>query len=123
LAGEPREDDEVGQEPDPRLRYANERTFLAWIRTALAMEATGLAVTQLLPAFHVQGGRRVIGLPLIALGAWVAAAAFRQWSANERAMRSGRPLGTSRLPLLVATVVAVVATVSLVLAATGTTAK
>jgi len=106
-------------EPDPRLRYANERTFLAWIRTSLALVATGLGITQLLPAFRVAGGRRVVGLPLIALGTWVAAAAFRRWEANEGAMRAGRPLPPSRMFVTIAVVVSVVAAVALVLAALG----
>ena len=57
------------KEPDARFTYANERTFLAWNRTALALIATGVAATQLLPEFHVNGGRRILGLPMIALGA------------------------------------------------------
>ena len=56
-------------EPDVRFTYANERTFLAWNRTALALIATGVAATQLLPEFHVSGGRQILGLPMIALGA------------------------------------------------------
>ena len=54
-------------EPDVRFSYANERTFLAWIRTSLGLITAGLAITQLLPPFDVPGGRRLIGLPLIAL--------------------------------------------------------
>ena len=46
------------EELDPRLHYANERTFLAWIRTSLALVTAGLVVTQLLPAFRITGGRR-----------------------------------------------------------------
>ncbi|NDV10205.1 DUF202 domain-containing protein, partial [Rhodococcus sp. IEGM 248] len=33
-----------GTEPDPRFTLANERTFLAWIRTSLALFASGIAV-------------------------------------------------------------------------------
>ena len=58
------------EEPDVRFTYANERTFLAWNRTALALIATGVAATQLLPRLSVTGGRRLLGLPLIALGAF-----------------------------------------------------
>ena len=79
-------------EPDVRFTYANERTFLAWNRTALVLIATGVAATQLLPKLQVQWGRRLLGLPLIALGAVVAADSFRHWRANERAMRRGDPL-------------------------------
>ena len=61
-------------QPDVRLSFANERTFLAWERTALALITAGLAITQLLPAFDFPGGRRLIGLPLIGLGILIAAA-------------------------------------------------
>jgi putative membrane protein len=106
-------------EPDPRLLYANERTFLAWIRTSLALVASGLAVIELLPAFRIEGGRRVVGLPLIALGTWLAAMAFRTWEANERAMRAGRPLPRNRQTLVLTVGVAAVAFVALILSAIG----
>ncbi|WP_143342795.1 YidH family protein, partial [Crossiella equi] len=37
----------VGEEPDPRFTLANERTFLAWIRTSLGLMAAGVAVEAL----------------------------------------------------------------------------
>ena len=117
LVGPPPET--VGKEPDPRFSYANERTFLAWNRTALALISVGLAVTNLLPPFHLPFGRRIIGLPLIALGAFVALASLREWAGNQRAMREGRPLPVARLPLLVSAVIGVVAVVALVVAAIG----
>jgi len=110
---------EVGSEPDSRFSYANERTFLAWIRTALALVATGLAVTQLLPRLVFAGGRRLIGLPLIALGVLCSIMSYRRWEANQRAMRLGKPLPPSRLPQVVAFGVAAIAGVALVLAAFG----
>ncbi len=109
----------VGTDPDVRFSYANERTFLAWNRTALAMITAGLAITQLLPPFDVPGGRRMIGLPLIAIGTLVSIASFFQWQRNERAMRLGRSLPRSFLPGLVAIVVAVSSVVALVLEVFG----
>lgn len=109
-------DDEIDEDPDVRFSYANERTFLAWNRTALAMVTAGLAVTQLLPPFDVPGGRRMIGIPLILIGTVVAVASFFQWQRNERAMRAHRPLPQSILPSLVAAVVALSALIALVLA-------
>jgi putative membrane protein len=107
------------KEPDVRFTYANERTFLAWNRTALALIATGIAATQLLPEFHVEGGRRILGLPMIALGALVAISSFRHWRANERAMRRGEPLPRSPMPLVLSIGVGAVAVIAVVLALIG----
>jgi len=104
---------------DVRFSYANERTFLAWNRTALALITAGLAITQLLPPFEVPGGRRMIGVPLIVLGVIIALSSLRQWRGNERAMREGRPLPASPVPMLVAVVIGVTAVVALVLALIG----
>ncbi len=109
-------DDALGADPDVRFSFANERTFLAWNRTALAMVTAGLAITQLLPPFDVPGGRRMIGIPLILAGTVVSVASLVQWRRNEDAMRHGRPLPSSILPALVAVVVGVSAVVALVLA-------
>jgi putative membrane protein len=106
---------EQGPEPDARFSYANERTFLAWIRTALGLITAGLAITELLPPFHFAGGRRLIGLPLIALGVAIGALSIHNWHANERAMRLGLPLPRSLLPTITAVVVSLVAIAGLVL--------
>jgi len=108
--------DARGIDPDVRFSYANERTFLAYNRTALALVTAGLAVTQLLPPFDVPGGRRMIGLPLIAMGTLIAVASLYQWRRNEQAMRLGRPLPKSILPVLVTIVVAVSSVIALALA-------
>jgi putative membrane protein len=114
-------DDQAAEdsEPDVRFTYANERTFLAWNRTALALIATGVAATQLLPEFHVNGGRRILGLPMIALGALVAFTSFRHWQANQRAMRHGDPLPPSPMPLVLSVGIGVVAVIAVVLALVG----
>ena len=114
-------DDEeaVEQEPDVRFSFANERTFLAWNRTALALIVTGIAATQLLPSFHIAAGRRILGFPLVVLGAWVAAASLLHWRANERAMRRGEALPRSPMPVILAVGIVVVAVIAAVLAAFG----
>jgi putative membrane protein len=106
-------------EPDVRFTYANERTFLAWNRTALALIATGVAATQLLPRLSVSGGRRLLGLPLIALGAVVAAESFRHWRANQRAMKRGEPLPASTMPIVLTVGIVVVGVVAVVVSAFG----
>lgn len=102
-----------GTEPDARFTFANERTFLAWSRTALALIVAGLGIVQLLPPFpKVPWGRHVLGVPLIVFGAIVAVAAYREWVRNQRALRHGEPLPVSILPKLLAIVVAVMAVIS-----------
>jgi putative membrane protein len=111
--------EEVGTDPDPRFSYANERTFLAWNRTSLALIAAGLAVTSLLPQFQYHYGRRIIGVPLIALGAVLAFASYRRWIDNERAMRLGEPLPPSRLPLVLAIGIGIAAAIAAFMALFG----
>lgn len=115
-AADPRRD---GDDIDPRFSYANERTFLAWNRTALALIGVGLAVANLLPPFEFAWGRRMIALPLIALGGLVSLVSLTEWIGNERAMRRGERLPGSRLPLLLAVVVGAVAAVAVVISLFG----
>ncbi len=104
-----------GTEPDARYTFANERTFLAWSRTALALVVAGLGVVQLLPPFPgVPWGRHVLGVPLIVFGAVVAVTAYREWGRSQRAMRLGLPLPRSGMPLLLAAVIATMAVISAV---------
>jgi putative membrane protein len=102
-----------GTEPDPRFTFANERTFLAWSRTALALIVAGLGIVQLLPPFHgVPVGRHLLGVPLIILGAVLAVVAYAEWTRNQRALRLGQPLPRSALPGVLATTIAVMAVIS-----------
>src|SRR6476619_7179909 len=110
-------DDVRDEDPDVRFSYANERTFLAWNRTSLALVTAGLAITQLLPPFDVPGGRRLIGLPLIAVGTLSAFLSYRHWSDNEEAMRARKPLPRSFMPRVLAIVVTISAVIAFVLAA------
>lgn len=80
------------QEPDYRYTLANERTFLAWIRTALGLLAGGVAVRQLVPQFSVAGARTILAVLCVALGAAAAGCGYQRWRAVERAMRRGEPL-------------------------------
>ena len=121
--GDPAGDGRAESEPDPRFTLANERTFLAWSRTALALVAAGLAIVQLLPPFPgVPYGRHLLGIPLIVLGAVIAVAAYAEMNRNQRAMRRGDPLPRSIVPQLLAgtiTAVAAAAAVVAVLSATS----
>ena len=110
----PRPDDD-GTEPDPRFTFANERTFLAWSRTALALVVAGLGIVQLLPPFpRVPWGRHVLSVPLIVFGAVVAVTAYREWTRSQWAMRHGQPLPRSVMPTIMAVLIAVMGVVSAV---------
>jgi putative membrane protein len=97
----------VGRTPDYRFSLANERTFLAWIRTGLALIAGGLACAQFLPPLPIEHLREVIAIALLALGGVVALRAVDHWARTERAMRLGVELPGSKFPAVLAIVVAV----------------
>jgi putative membrane protein len=106
-------ENEEGTEPDPRFTFANERTFLAWSRTALALVVAGLGIVQLLPPFPgVPVGRHLLGVPLIVLGAVLAVAAYTEWVKNQRALRRGDPLPRSVMPWILAATIAGMAIIS-----------
>src|SRR5262245_18427600 len=90
-----------GEEPDYRFRLANERTFLAWIRTALALLAGGIAVVQFVPSFGIDWDGRVLGVSLVLLVVLIAASSYTRWERRERAIRLGEPLPASPLSRLV----------------------
>jgi putative membrane protein len=106
---------DVGTDPDYRFSLANERTFLAWVRTALALVAAGLALVQFLPPFPIAGAREVVGVALVALGTTLGATSYWRWHRNERALRTGAALPPSALPLLLAVGVTLIAATTLVL--------
>lgn len=105
----------VGRDPDYRFSLANERTFLAWIRTALALLAGGVAAVQLVPAFKFHGGRLILGITLVVLSIMVAAGSYVRWTANERAMRLGQSLQPSLVPRLLAGGLTLIALLALLL--------
>lgn len=80
-----------GAEPDPRFSLANERTFLAWLRTSLALFAAGIAPIALdvpipLSLRYVAAGIFIAAGFVACLQAWVG------WFNTERALRQLRPL-------------------------------
>ena len=93
------------REPDPRFSLANERTFLAWIRTALAVIAAAVATDAVMVGTWPNDIRRAIVVLLLLTGIAISAGAGLRWLAVERALRSGRPLPLSPLAPLLALVV------------------
>jgi putative membrane protein len=103
--GDPRS---VGSDPDYRFSLANERTLLAWIRTALALLAGGLALLTVLDEFP---GSVALGILLLVLSLVTAAGGYRRWALAERAMRLDEPLPPSRLPLFMTVSIAIIVVV------------
>ena len=109
---------DVGEDPDPRFTFANERTFLAWNRTALALIGGGLAAGQLLE-FDTELVKLVVALPPVILGGVLAVTSYRRWEANERAMRLREPLPVIGPPRFVPPAIAALAVLVAVLVLTG----
>ena len=81
--------------PDYRFSLANERTLLAWLRTALALVAGGVAMAQFAPELGVRGGGPVVSLGLVLTGMATALAGHRRYLRNERAIAADQPLPPS----------------------------
>jgi putative membrane protein len=103
----------VGHDPDARYTLANERTYLAWNRTALALIGAGLAAGQLLD-FDSRTARLLVALPPIVLGLVLALMSYRRWQANEQAMRLDQPLPGAGSPWLLSVGIALVGVIVLV---------
>ena len=87
-------------EPDYRMSLAAERTYLAYVRTALALIAAGVAVVGALPHLGQETLRQIIGVLLVVLGVMVALVARQRWRAVIEAMRQSGPLPRSWVGLI-----------------------
>ncbi len=91
----------IDSEPDYRFTLANERTFLAYVRTGIALDGAGLAVVQFLTSV---GNHRGIALVFGGLGTLIAG--FLRWRSVQAAMRRQAPLPSSWVPLALTIVLA-----------------
>lgn len=102
--------------PDYRFTLANERTFLAWIRTSLALLAGGIALHQIVRPFGVRGVRTGLAVTAVVLSLVIAVSSYVRWTQVERAMRRGEPLPRALgVQLLTVAIAAMAGTVVLVL--------
>jgi putative membrane protein len=90
----------AGSDPDYRFTLANERTFLAWFRTALALTAGGVAVVQLVPALAFPDALRLLGILLTVAGGGLSLAAVLRWRRVQAAMRRAEDLPPTRIPVI-----------------------
>ena len=110
----------VGTEPDPRFTFANERTFLAWIRTGLGFLAAGVAIAAVAGLNErLTLEVRLASLLLVGCGLACAIGAWVRWIASERAMREGRALPSSPLLLVLVGVLVVVALIAMAVLVLG----
>ncbi len=101
------------EEPDYRFTLANERTYLAYLRTSLACYAGGLSAVQFLDLGPDRWPARVIGIVLVIVGIVTTAGAFRRWQLNLTAIRRGGALPVTKLPLMLGATIAVVGLIGL----------
>ena len=102
-------------EPNYQISLAAERTYLAYVRTALALLAAGVAVAGALPDAGHEDLRRVMAVVLVLAGLLLAATARARWRAVDAAMRRGAPLPHGKTTLALSAAVVVVALLALVL--------
>jgi len=104
-----------GSAPDYRFSLANERTFLAWIRTSLAFLAAAIGLDQLAPNLATPAVRESVSLALCLFAALLACYAYLRWAANEKAMRANVDLPYTKVLSLVSIFMTVVACVTILM--------
>lgn len=106
---------QLGEAPDYRFSLANERTFLAWIRTALGFLAAGVGLDQLAPDFATPLIREVLALLLCLFSGALAIYGYLRWLRNEKAMRLKQDLPYTRGLLAISVMLLTVAGVVMAL--------
>ena len=101
--------------PEVQFQLANERTYLAWLRTALALVASGVAAARLLAGQTLHWAWETVGILLILAGVVTAAIARHRWRAMEAAIRDGEPLPAPGVAVMIAGVIVVCGLITIVL--------
>lgn len=105
------------REVDYRFILANERTFLAWMRTSLALIAGGVALDQFVVVANARSLVTFLGIFAIALGGLVAVLGMIQWRRADKAMHNGTRMESSMTVMILGGVLAIFAlTIALLLA-------
>ncbi|MDG3085356.1 DUF202 domain-containing protein [Vibrio hannami] len=106
-----------GKAPDYRFSLANERTYLAWMRTAIALLAGAIAIDQLTPDLADPLIRIFLSIFLCLCSGLLSFFAYKRWSINEQAMRHEKELPyTSFIKLVSAFLIFLTASVILAIA-------
>ena len=103
----------TGSDPDPRFSLANERTFLAWIRTSLGMIALGVGIATFVSTNAARGFSMLVAAILVVLGGILGTLSWFRWLNVERSMRLGRGIPPSRTAIYLAMAISVLAMLSL----------
>ena len=103
-----------GVDPDPRFSLANERTFLAWIRTALGMIALGVGIATFVSNEQAHRVSLILAGALVILGGVVSIGAWLRWLRVERAMRLQHGLPPSRLAPFIAFGIGAIAAIAII---------
>jgi putative membrane protein len=108
-------------EPDYRFTLANERTFLAWQRTALGLLAAAVAVVQFMPELAVPGLRHTLGAVVGLLAMLTSGAGLHRWYQVDHAMRRDQPLPRPSTPVYLTVGLMVIGLVTVALAVAAST--
>lgn len=117
--------DEIKKQGNPSDHLANERTFLAWIRTSIGIMAFGFVVVKFSlfvkqislilgkeNIIHQKGYSGMVGIVLVAVGTVIAVLSYIRYKNSEKQLNEGDYKHSS---LLITTLTAFIFLVSLLL--------
>lgn len=108
-----------GEEPDPRFTLANERTYLAWVRTALAFLAGGIALEAFAADAFPGTIRTGLSILVISTGMLISLGATFRWVGVERSLRRSQPLPVPLIVPLLSLVITIATVALLIVLARG----